>query len=39
MSEVLFSGMANGKELQREQKGYFAQFLHIGVHRDKWKHK
>lgn len=27
MSEVLFSCMANGEELQGEQKGYFAQFL------------
>jgi len=35
MNEVLFSCLANGEELQREQKGYVAQFLHIDVRREK----
>lgn len=34
MGEVLFSCMAKGKKLQREQKGYFAQILHVGERRE-----
>lgn len=34
MSEVLFSCMVNGEELQRVQKGHLTQFLCIAIDRE-----